>query len=164
MESRLLPRGMGFFHPVCLIGTCFGIGLLPGAPGTWASLATLPVAWFVLGRWGPFGLAAAAGAVFVIGLWAASVFVRRSRDHDPRSVVVDEVAAQMLVLTAAPLDWAYFLVGFVLFRVADIAKPWPASWADQRLRGGAAVMLDDLFAAPYAWGLLYGIVLLLRTT
>lgn len=163
MESRLLPRGMGFFHPVCLVSTCFGIGMLPGAPGTWASLATLPLAWFLLQGWGPLCLAAVGGGVFVVGLWASTIFVRRTRDHDPQSVVVDEVAAQMLVLTAAPLDWAYFLAGFVLFRIADIAKPWPASWADQRLRSGLGVMLDDLFAAPYAWGLLYGFVLLLRS-
>jgi phosphatidylglycerophosphatase A len=164
MASRSLPRGLGFWHPVCLISTCFGLGLLPGAPGTYASFAALPLAWTVLHHWGSGGLLAVGVAVFLIGLWTATIYVRRTRERDPQPVVIDEVAAQLLVLSAAPLDWPYFLLGCVLFRLADILKPWPASWADQRLHGGIGVMLDDLLAAPYAWATLYGIVLLLKTT
>ena len=164
MASRNLPRGFGFWHPVCLISTCFGIGLLPGAPGTFASFAALPLGWTVRRHWGPGGLAIVGGAVFLVGLWASTIYVRRTRERDPQSVVIDEVAAQLLVLSAAPLDWPYFLLGWLLFRLADILKPWPASWADQRVHGGLGVMLDDLLAAPYAWATLYGIVLLLRTT
>jgi len=164
MASRNLPRGFGFWHPVCLISTCFGVGLLPGAPGTFASVAALPLAWTVLRHWGPGGLAIFGGAVFLVGLWASTIYVRRTRERDPQSVVIDEVAAQLLVLSAAPLDWPYFLLGCLLFRLADILKPWPASWADQRVHGGLGVMLDDLLAAPYAWATLYGIVLLLRAT
>ena len=164
MASRNLPRGFGFWHPVCLISTCFGIGLLPGAPGTFASFAALPLGWTVLRHWGPGGLAIFGGAVFLVGLWASTIYVRRTRERDPQSVVIDEVAAQLLVLSAAPLDGPYFLLGCLLFRLADILKPWPASWADQRVHGGLGVMLDDLLAAPYAWATLYGIVLLLRAT
>lgn len=162
MATQSLPRGMSFWHPVCLVSTGFGIGFLPGAPGTYASLMALPLGWIVHQRWGPLGVAAVGIGVFLIGLWAATVYVRRSRDHDPPAVVIDEVAAQLVVLSAAPLDIGYFLLGCLLFRLADILKPWPASWADQRLHSGFGVMLDDLLAAPYAWAALYGIVMLLN--
>lgn len=164
MASRSLPRGLGFWHPVCLISTCCGLGLLPGAPGTYASIAALPLGWTVLRHWGAGGLVLVGATVFFIGLWTATIYVRRTRERDPQAVVIDEVAAQLLVLSAAPPDWPYFLLGCLLFRLADILKPWPASWADQRLHGGLGVMLDDLLAAPYAWATLYGIVLLLKTT
>jgi phosphatidylglycerophosphatase A len=157
-----LPRGMSFWHPVCLISTWFGSGLLPGAPGTWGSLAALPVAWFTLQYFGVYGLAAAGVALFALGCWTSTIYARRTRERDPSSIVVDEVAAQFLVLTTAPLELAWFLGGFLLFRVADVLKPWPASWADHSLHGGFGVMLDDVFAAVYAWAALHGLVLLLK--
>lgn len=156
-----LPRGLSFWHPVCLISTWFGTGLLPVAPGTWGSLAALPFAWLLLGYGGPYALAAAGAALFLIGCWTSAIYVRRSRERDPGAVVIDEVAAQFLVLALAPQEIGWFLAGFVLFRVADILKPWPASWADRSVRGGLGVMLDDLFAAVYAGAILHGLVLLL---
>lgn len=162
MAGRSLPRGFGFWHPVCLISTCGGIGMLPLAPGTIASLAALPLGWVIHRHWGAPALAAAGALVFLLGIWASEIFVRRTREQDPPTIVIDEVAAQLLVLSAAPLDWPFYLAGCALFRVADIFKPWPASWAEQRLRGGMGVMLDDLLAAPYAWAALYGIVLLFQ--
>ena len=66
------------------------------------------------------------------------------------------------MLTAVPPTAAYFLGAFVAFRLADILKPWPASWADRSVKGGFGIMLDDLFAGIYAWALMYGVVLLLN--
>ncbi len=157
MLDRELPRGIGFWHPVCLVGSWFGAGFLPPAPGTWGSLFALPFAWVMLDRLGWEALLAAACVVFLLGWWAAEVFVQRTRGPDPQQVVVDEVVGQWLVLVAAPLDPWYFALGFVLFRAADIIKPWPASWADRKLSGGLAVMLDDVFAVPYALGLLWSL-------
>ena len=162
MQPRALPRGYTFWHPVSFLSTWFGIGLIPWAPGTWGSLAALPFAWFAMKHYGPIGLAAFGGALFLVGCWTASVFARRVSENDPAAIVIDEVAAQCLVLTAAPLGPGYFLAGFALFRLTDILKPWPASWADQSLKGGVGIMLDDIFAGAYAWALLYGIVILLR--
>jgi phosphatidylglycerophosphatase A len=65
-------------------------------------------------------------------------------------VVIDEVAAQWLVLAAAPPHLLAYAAGFVLFRIADIVKPWPASWADRAVHGGLGIMLDDILAAVYA--------------
>ena len=162
MTPRNLPRGLSGWHPVCLVSTVFGCGMLPFAPGTWGSAAALPIAWFVRQNYGVAGLLIAAAAVFVIGLWAANIYVRRSSDPDPAPIVVDEVAGQLLVLSIAPLEWSYFLAGLVLFRVADIVKPWPASWAERRFKGGLGVMLDDFFAALYAWAMLYAVVMVFR--
>jgi phosphatidylglycerophosphatase A len=69
--------------------------------------------------------------------------------EDPGAVVIDEVAGQWLVLAVAPLDVWYFAAAFVLFRVFDIAKPWPVSWADRRIKGGFGVMFDDILAGLY---------------
>ena len=156
-----LPRGMSFWHPVCLISTGCGIGMLPWFPGTWASLAALPVAWVIREQAGVAGLVAVMAVVFLIGLWTSTVYERRIREHDPGAIVIDEIAAIFLVLTVAPLDWGWFGAGFVLFRIADIFKPWPVSWADRRLKGGVGVMVDDIGAAIYAMAALWGMILVL---
>jgi phosphatidylglycerophosphatase A len=82
--------------------------------------------------------------------------------HDPGAVVIDEVAGQWLTLAIAPLDPLAFLLGFVLFRVADVLKPWPASWLDRRVGGAFGVMIDDVAAALYAGGILAIVLWLLR--
>lgn len=162
MQGRSLPRGLSFWHPVCLSSTWFGVGLIPGAPGTWGSIAALPLSWYVLKQFGPLELAVVGVVIFLIGCWSSGVYARRTNDTDPGAIVIDEVAAQCLVLTAAPLSLGYFFAAFVLFRITDILKPWPASWADQNVKGGFGIMLDDIFAGIYAWALLYGLVLLLN--
>jgi phosphatidylglycerophosphatase A len=139
-----------FWHPAALVATVCGAGLLPGAPGSWGSLAGLGLGWLIRGRWGAAGLAIAAGVVFVAGWWAAGRVVRASGIADPGAIVVDEVAGQLFVLLAAPHDPLGYGISFVLFRVFDIVKPWPVSWVDRRLKGGLGVMLDDVAAAGYA--------------
>ncbi|MDP7650110.1 MAG: phosphatidylglycerophosphatase A [Rhodospirillales bacterium] len=154
-QNSILPDGLGPGHPVVLLATWFGAGLLPWAPGTWGSLAALPFAWFIHDAFGVVGLAIATAGIFVIGLWAASVYVRRDGEADPGAVVIDEVAGQWLVLVAVPPDFILYGIGFVLFRIADIFKPWPASWIDRTVKGGLGVMLDDTAAALYAGVALY---------
>ncbi len=69
---------------------------------------------------------------------------------DPGFIVIDEIAAQLLVLAAAPLDWRFYLAAFLLFRLFDIWKPFPVSWLDRNVKGGFGIMLDDVAAALYA--------------
>jgi phosphatidylglycerophosphatase A len=133
-----------------LLGTWFGVGLLPIAPGSWGSLAALPFAWAIVSLWGVAGLGAAAAIAFVVGWWAAATVANASAVKDPRAIVIDEVAAQWLVLLAAPPALLPYALAFLLFRIFDIWKPWPARWADRDLKGGLGIMLDDLFAAVYA--------------
>lgn len=145
-----MPAPLGLAHPAALIATWFGVGLLPRMPGTWGSLAALPLAWVIAVAGGPWLLAGASALVFVLGCWAAGVYAEASGAADPQSIVVDEVAAQWLVLAAVPLDPAWYAAGFVFFRAADILKPWPVGWLDAHVQGGFGIMLDDAAAAAYA--------------
>ena len=136
--------------PSTWIATWLGAGLLPWAPGTWGSLAALPFAWAIAAAGGQVALLAAAVAVFAVGCWAAAAYCRRSGEKDPGAVVVDEVAGQWLTLAFVPASAWSFALGLVLFRAADIGKPWPASWIDREVEGGLGVMADDMIAGVYA--------------
>ncbi len=140
---------LSIWHPAFWLSTWFGSGCLPRAPGTWGSAAALPFAWLI-SRWGgSVLLLVASGLCFLVGCWAASVYVQRTGKNDPGEVVIDEVAGQWLVLAAVPADPILYVIGFALFRLLDIWKPWPASWADRHLKGGFGVMADDILAAGY---------------
>jgi phosphatidylglycerophosphatase A len=119
-------------------------------PGTWASAAALPAAWGMQLLGGVPLLAVATFLAFALGLWASNVMLREADTKDPGWIVIDEVAAQWLVLLVVPPDVNLYAIAFVLFRIADIWKPWPASWADRYLTGAAGVMVDDIFAAAWA--------------
>lgn len=145
-------------RPSFWLATWFGTGLLPRMPGTWGSLAALPFAWAIVSAGGPWLLVLAAAAVFALGLWAAERYMGAMRVHDPGTIVVDEVPAQWLTLAFVPLDLTVYALGFLLFRVADIVKPWPANWIDRRVGGALGVMADDVVAAVYAGLALYLVV------
>jgi phosphatidylglycerophosphatase A len=147
VRSRL---GVPLWHPAVVLATWFGVGLLPVMPGTWASLTALPCAWAIRSLWGETELAAAVVIIFAAGCWAAAKIAKASTDKDPHTVVIDEVAGQCLVLLLSPLDPLSYSVGFLLFRIFDIWKPWPVRWADRHVPGGLGIMLDDLLAAVYA--------------
>lgn len=132
-----------------LLATWFGLGKLPKAPGTWGSLGALPFAWAMQSYGGPLALGIGFLVICVIGWWSISDFLQRWPGEDPQEIVIDEVAGQWLVLLFVPPDLALYAIGFVLFRVLDITKPWPASWADGTLSGTAGVFLDDVLAAVY---------------
>lgn len=154
-----IPPGLPAWHPAFLLATWFGSGLLPKIPGTWGSAAALPFAWVIAWYGGPWALLAGAAAAFAVGVWAADVYGKHSGIKDAGPIVIDEVAGQWLTLVPFAPDPLTWIIGFFLFRAADIAKPWPASWADRDLKGGLGVMLDDIFAAIYAgialWGVLW---------
>jgi phosphatidylglycerophosphatase A len=153
MAARTRPRGLSRRHPAWWIATWCGVGLAPVAPGSAASLVALPIAWAIAGLAGWLGLLLASLLVFAVGVWAAALYQAAGDRADPREVVVDEVAGQWLVLVPAaampmPALWHYGLA-FLLFRAADIAKPWPVGWIDRRVGGGLGIMLDDLAAGLY---------------
>ncbi len=144
-------------HPAALIATWFGSGLLPKIPGTWGSLAALPFAAGLAWLGGPWLLLAASVVIFVIGIWASALYASRLGREDPGSVVVDEVAGQWLTLVPVALAFEYYLPGFLLFRLFDILKPWPVSWADRKIKGGFGIMADDVLAALYAAAALWAL-------
>jgi len=133
-----------------VIASGFGIGWLPWMPGTWASLAALPCAWLIRIPGGTTALAIATAVVFFIGWWAATQVVRTSSAADPSWVVIDEIAAQWLVLLLAPQRLWLYAAAFIAFRLFDIWKPFPVSWCDRTVKGGLGIMLYDVAAALYA--------------
>jgi phosphatidylglycerophosphatase A len=141
-----------------MLATWFGIGLLPIAPGSWASLVALPFAWGIRSLFGFAGLAVASAVAFFIGWWASGIVAKASAVEDPGAVVIDEITGQWLVLLAAPLDPLAYALAFLLFRVFDTWKPWPARWADRHVTGGLGIVLDDLLAAVYAVLVLLGLL------
>ncbi len=153
-----LPPGVSFWNPATLLASWFGVGLIPWAPGTWASLAALPIAWYLQSRFGPLAVAGAGVACFLVGWWAAAAVVRAGGVADPSFVVIDEVAGQLLALALVPADAVYYTVGFIGFRLFDILKPWPVGWADASLKGGFGVMFDDLLAALYVALILFALM------
>ncbi|MBS0194292.1 MAG: phosphatidylglycerophosphatase A [Proteobacteria bacterium] len=137
-------------HPLGWIATGFGSGLSPRAPGTVGSAAALLPWWLWLRELSlPYYLAALVIA-FAVGVWAAHWVVRRSGVDDPQMVVWDEFVGVWIALLAAPAGWVWMLAGFALFRLFDIAKPWPVGWADRTVKGGLGVMFDDVLAGLYA--------------
>ncbi len=155
MTERDTGRGLSFWHPASLLATWFGSGLLPRVPGTWGSLAALPFAYVLTLAGGPWALLAAAGLVFLVGLWASGVYATANGVHDPGQVVIDEVAGQWLTLvplalTPFALEPVLYGVAFLTFRVFDVLKPWPVSYFDQNLPGAWGIMVDDIAAGVYA--------------
>ena len=149
-----MPHEDSIWRPANALATWFGVGLLPKAPGTWGSLAALPFAWLIAAYAGQLWLLAASAVLIVIGTVASQAYGRTKGVADAPQIVVDEVAGQWLTLTVVPPDLLLYAIGFVLFRLADIVKPWPASLVDRRMKNGFGVMLDDMVAAVYASGTL----------
>lgn len=130
-----------------LIATALGVGYAPFAPGTFGSAAGL-VLWSLLPA-SPLVQAVSIVVVFVVGAWSGSVAERHFQRSDPGQVVIDEVLGMLITLFLLPVGWPGAIVGFLLFRAADIIKPYPANRLE-RLHGGLGVMADDAMAAIYA--------------
>jgi phosphatidylglycerophosphatase A len=137
------------------VSTWFGAGFLPIAPGTWGSLAALPVVHVVALFYGVAGLIGWSVGISLIGTHAAHVTARLRGVGDPSEIVVDEVAGQSIsllpvyaVFPAAAGGaglWLRVAAAFVLFRIFDVVKPGPIRWME-RLPGGLGIMCDDLLA------------------
>ncbi len=128
-------------------------GYFPVAPGTAGSVVGALVTWFVcapLWRDGPISFVIGFAVAFAISCRIAGQAEKIFREHDSPHIVIDEVLGMIATMFLNPPGWRYLVAGFVLFRLFDIIKPFPADLIDRRMGGGVAVMLDDLAAAVYA--------------
>jgi phosphatidylglycerophosphatase A len=136
-------------HPVHLLSLGFGSGCAPKAPGTMGTLVGvlfyLPLQVLAL----PYYIAV---VVFVslAGIWLCGQTARALGVHDHPGIVWDEIAGYLLTMVAAPTGWGWIVLGFVLFRIFDIWKPWPIGFLDKSLKGGLGVMADDLVAGIFS--------------
>src|SRR5437868_4001604 len=122
-------------RPAKLIGTWFGVGFCPKAPGTMGSIAALPFAYAIQVYGGSAALFTAAVIVFIVGCIACGKYLAYTDAADPRELVIDEVCGQWLLLSVMYPTFISYFIGLLLFRFFDILKPWPISLADRRIHG-----------------------------
>ena len=141
------------------ICTWFGTGLFPFAHGTWGSLFTLPFVYFINLYYGMIGVLIFIAAVTLLGFLTAGKLADYMNLQDPRIIVIDEVAGQACAVLVAGTNLWLYLIGFVLFRIFDVLKPWPVSYPDEKMEGAKGIMLDDIVA-----GIMAGIIVWLVKT
>ncbi|MCS5614614.1 MAG: phosphatidylglycerophosphatase A [Candidatus Marinimicrobia bacterium] len=135
------------------LATCFKIGHLPIAPGTWGSLAAIIGWWLWLQYLDPLVFIVLIIVIFTIGVFATNTIIDHTGEKDPSRVIIDEVAGQWLGLLILPDGMLYIAGAFVLFRFLDIFKPWPIRQMEQFPKGWG-VMLDDTLAGLLTLGLI----------
>ena len=153
--------GAALIHPEVLLATGFGVGLVPVAPGTVGSIVALPVWWWLLADLDLVVLCAVLAVLIGLGSWVIDRACRKAGVGDAGAIVLDEFVGVWIALVAAPKTLLGMAAGFALFRLFDIVKPWPVSWADREVRGGFGVMLDDVVAGVLAAFVLWLAVLAL---
>lgn len=132
-------------HPVHCLALGFGSGLAPKAPGTFGTLAAIPLV-FLMQYLNLAGYALVTIIAAAAGLWICGFTAKTLGVHDHPAIVWDEIAGYMIAMFALPFTWYNVLGAFVLFRFFDIYKPGAIGWCDKNLKGGAGIMVDDLLA------------------
>lgn len=136
-------------HPVQFLAFGFGSGLAPKAPGTAGTLVAIPLYLLFAQCELPIYTVVVAAAA-LLGVWICGAASRQLAAHDHPGIVWDEFVGYWITMWAVPLDWRWIIAGFVVFRVFDIAKPWPVSMLDRKLGGGLGIMADDMLAGVMA--------------
>jgi len=137
-----------------VIATFLGIGYLPVAPGTWASLATALCVYFTpLSSWPFLKVALATAVVIAVGIPAAAACEKHFQKKDPRPCVIDEVAGQLVSLWLLPRQAGLYIAAFFIFRLFDIWKPFPVNKSES-LPHGVGIMIDDVLAGGYTLAVL----------
>ena len=132
----------------------FGIGFIPIASGTFGSLAGLIIGYALnLINYNLFFIMIP--ILFIFGVIASNKYQKLTGEKDSSVIVVDEVVGQLIAMMFVMDNLILVFISFIIFRIFDIFKPWPASYADTKMSGGLGVMLDDVFAGIYAAILIY---------
>jgi len=140
--------------PVLFLAFGFGSGLAKKAPGTCGTAAAIPLYWLFMQTGLPL-YSLLTVAVTVSGIWICGIAADKLGVHDFNGIVWDEVAGYLITMWLAPFTWKAALLGFILFRIFDIIKPWPIRWIDREVQGGFGIMLDDVLAAVFAAAVLW---------
>ncbi|MEI6893405.1 MAG: phosphatidylglycerophosphatase A [Colwellia sp.] len=135
--------------PIQFLALGFGSGLAPKAPGTFGTLAAVPL-FLLMSGLTPLIYAIVVVIVCVTGVYICGKAAKDVGVHDHGAIVWDEFAGFFITMFMVPVSWQSVLVGFVLFRLFDIAKPWPISIADKKLTGGFGIMFDDILAGLFS--------------
>lgn len=140
--------------PVNLLAFGFGTGLAPVAPGTFGTLPAL-LLWIPLSalHWIPY--LAVIAIMGIAGIWICQQASNTTGIHDHGGIVWDEIVGYLITVFLIPFSFTAMVIGFILFRLFDIAKPWPISWVDKKVTGGAGIMLDDVLAGVLSCAVLH---------
>ncbi|WP_420933321.1 phosphatidylglycerophosphatase A [Alteromonas sp. A081] len=141
-------------NPVHFLALGFGSGLIPVMPGTFGSLAAVPLILLCMGLPMPSFIAVTL-ITSVVGIYLCGKTADDMQVHDHGSIVWDEIAGMFVTFLFLPLTVSTLILGFLLFRLFDILKPWPIGVIDKRLHGGTGIMLDDLLAGAMACACLH---------
>jgi phosphatidylglycerophosphatase A len=132
-----------------LLAIFYGAGRLPKGPGTWGTLAAVPLA--LLLNWaGPLYAMGFVALLLPLAIVAAEFYEQDKGSHDHKEIVIDEVVGFLITMTWLPITWQAYLAGFCLFRVLDIFKPFPIGYLDKKIGGGVGVIADDVAAGIIA--------------
>ncbi len=152
-----------------LLAVVYPLGMLPKAPGTWGSLAGVPVAYGIVLAARSFengffelGVVAMLLILTVLTWWSIDQTEKQWHTHDDGRIVIDEVLGQAIASVFFPFDSIHIIAAFVLFRIFDIFKPGPIGWADRKLPGAFGTLFDDVIAGIFAALVLAGISALAR--
>ncbi|MGR9043841.1 MAG: phosphatidylglycerophosphatase A family protein [Gammaproteobacteria bacterium] len=151
-RNRLAARQV-LSDPVLFLAFGFGSGLVKKAPGTLGTLAAVPVFW-IFSQFGFMYYSGLTVLALVAGIGICGDAANKLGEHDFGGIVWDEVAGFLVTMWWMPLTWQTLVVGFALFRLFDIIKPWPIRWVDRRVSGGFGIMLDDILAGLLAAGVM----------
>jgi len=147
-----------FSSPSLFLATGFGLGLIPIAPGTFGSILGIVLFLVLAHLYLPiFWLSLIILILYFFSYLAIQSALRIIKKSDPGVIVIDEVLGVMLVMMTIPPDPKWALLGFIMFRMFDILKPWPINQVDSKLKNALGVILDDVLAALYAGILIVGI-------
>jgi phosphatidylglycerophosphatase A len=145
--------------PACFLAFGFGSGLSPWAPGTLGTLVAIPLFLLAAPLSLPYYLGLTA-LLFVAGVWLCGRCEKKLGVSDHSGMVWDEFVGFFVTMAAIQPTLLNIVLGFILFRIFDILKPWPIAWFDRKVHGGFGVMLDDVIAGLYAWCILQGLLMI----
>lgn len=135
-------------NPANFLALGAGSGLAPVAPGTAGTIAAIPLLWIMPDSVPAYLLVLL--IMFVVGIWVCESCTQYLGVHDHSAIVWDEWVGYLITMIAVPRQWQYALLGFALFRLFDVWKPWPIRVLDQKVHGGLGIMIDDVLAACFA--------------
>ena len=133
-----------------LLATWFGVGSVPVTPGTFGTVASLPLI-LILNHASPLQKVSFLVLFTALAIWSAGLCARILGKKDPSEIVIDEVAGFLLTVLFLPPSRTVLLLAFILFRVFDILKPFPIGTLDRNIPGGTGIVVDDLFAGVYTY-------------
>lgn len=159
MKSAAIPLS-AMKDPVLILALGFGTGLARFAPGTFGTLAAIPLYWYMQSLPVLYYVLLTL-FLFVAGIFLCGAAARKLGVHDHPGIVWDEIVGYLITMFMAPAGITWMIAGFVLFRLFDIWKPSPIAWLDAKVSGGMGIMIDDVLAGIYAAVVLQLTVLLL---